>query len=256
MILDNYTENLLKFVLKCGDDRLILSHRLAELCGHAPILEEDIALSNISLDLLGQTTLFYKYASELEGKGNTEDFFAYRRNERQFLNLLLVEQANDDFAYTIARQFLFDAYEIFFYEELIKSNDEQLSAIAQKSIKETKYHLRHSSQWILRLGDGTDISKSKIQTALDYLWMYSGEMFEIDENEQILIDNNIIPNNFIIYDKWIQLISKIFDEAKLNRPDTKSFMQSGGRKGIHTENLGHILAEMQYLTRSFPDAKW
>ncbi|HRP01877.1 MAG TPA: phenylacetate-CoA oxygenase subunit PaaC [Candidatus Kapabacteria bacterium] len=248
--------NLLNYVLALADDRLILSHRLAEWCGHAPILEEDIALTNIALDSLGQASLFYKYAADIEGNGRTEDDYAYKRSEREFRNLLLVEQANQDFAYTLARQFFFDAYELFLYEELLKSSDSQLQAIAEKSIKETKYHIRHSTQWMLRLGDGTDESKLRIQAACDYLWMYVGEMFTNLEEENDLIINNIIPANKLLWNKWFDFVSDVMKEATLITPPPDAFMQSGGRHGIHTEHLGHILADMQYLPRTYPNAKW
>lgn len=250
------SSNLLNFVLRNGDDRLILSHRLAELCGHAPILEEDIALTNIALDVLGQAILFYKYAAELENNGKTEDYYAYKRNEREFKNLLLVEQPNEDFAYVIARQFYFDTYEYFFYEELINSKDKQLSAIAEKSIKETKYHLRHSSQWMLYLGDGTEESHNRLTNACNYLWMYTGEMFQNQDEDLPLIEQGIIPDLNKIKPKWIDAVSKVKEEAQLGKYDPNSFMQKGGRLGNHTEYLGHILSEMQYLTRAYPEAKW
>lgn len=250
------SSNLLNFVIRNGDDRLILSHRLAELCGHAPILEEDIALTNIALDVLGQAILFYKYAAELENNGKTEDYYAYKRNEREFKNLLLLEQPNEDFAYVIARQFYFDTYEYFFYEELINSKDKQLSAIAEKSIKETKYHLRHSSQWMLYLGDGTEESHNRLINACNYLWMYTGEMFQNQDEDLPLIEQGIIPDLNKIKLKWIDSVTKIKEQALLGKYDPNSFMQKGGRQGNHTEYLGHILSEMQYLTRAYPNAKW
>lgn len=250
------SNNLLKYVLALGDDRLILSHRIGEWCGHAPILEEDIAMTNVSLDILGQSILFYKYAAELEGNERNEDYYAYKRNETEFRNLLLVEQPNVDFAYTMARQFYFDAFEFFFYEELLKSNNIELKAIAEKSIKETKYHIRHSSQWMLRLGDGTEESNRRVQEACDYLWMYVGEMFTNLPEDKELIESGVIPDNSLLWDKWFEFVSNVQKEAVIKLPDAKAFMQKGGRLGSHTENLGHILAEMQYLPRAFPNAKW
>lgn len=250
------SNNLLNYVLALGDDRLILSHRLAEWCGHAPILEEDIAMTNVSLDILGQSILFYKYAAELEGNGKNEDYYAYKRNEAEFKNLLLVEQPNEDFAYTMARQFYFDAFEIFFYEELAKSSNPELKAIAEKSIKETKYHIRHSSQWMLRLGDGTEESNRRVQEACDYLWMYVGEMFTNLPEEKELIEAGVIPDNSLLMEKWFDFVVNVKREAGIKLPHPNAFMQKGGRLGSHTENLGHILAEMQYLPRAFPDAKW
>jgi len=213
-------------------------------------------LTNVSLDILGQAILFYKYAAELENNGKNEDYYAYKRNEAEFKNLLLVEQQNEDFAYTMARQFYFDSFEFFFYEELLKSNNEQLKAIAEKSIKETKYHIRHSSQWMLRLGDGTEESNRKIQEACDYLWMYGGEMFTNLPEEKELIESGAIPDNALLWDKWYEFVCNLKKEAGINIPPANSFMQKGGRLSSHTENLGHILAEMQYLPRAFPEAKW
>ena len=245
-----------EFALRHGDDRLILGHRLAEWCGHAPILEEDIALTNISLDLLGQSIQFLKYACDIENQGRTEDDLAYKRNERDFKNLLLAEQANEDFAYTICRQFYYDVYDYYFYEELCKSKDEQLAAIAAKSIKETKYHLRHSSNWMLRLGDGTEESNRKITGAVDFLWMYTGEMFQPNSIDELLLSEGIGVDLNLIKPKWIKSVFEIKEKANIYLPDVNAFMQMGGRNGLHTENLGHILAEMQYLQRAYPDSKW
>jgi ring-1,2-phenylacetyl-CoA epoxidase subunit PaaC len=253
---DEIKEAVFRYALRHGDDRLILGHRVSEWSGHGPILEEDLALSNTSLDMLGQAVLWYKYAGEVEGIGRSEDDLAYLRSEREFKNLLITELANEDFAFTIARQFFFDVYDYLFYTELKNSSDETLSAIAAKSLKESAYHLRHSSEWMLRLGDGTDISHEKIANAVEDLWMYTGEMFVADELDELLINAGIGVDLDLIKPKWYENISKILTEATLTVPDANAFMQSGGRKGLHTENLGFILAEMQYLRRTYPDAKW
>jgi ring-1,2-phenylacetyl-CoA epoxidase subunit PaaC len=245
-----------EYAVRHGDDRLILGHRLAEWCSHAPILEEDIALTNISLDLLGQSIQFLKYACEVENKGRTEDDLAYKRSEREFKNLLITEQANENFAYSICRQFYYDVYDYYFYEELSKSKDERLAAIASKSIKETKYHLRHSSNWMLRLGDGTELSNKKLKEAVDFLWMYTGEMFTPDNIDELLLSESFGVDLKLIKPKWIDSVFEIKKKAKIDLPDVNAFMQYGGRKGLHTENLGHILAEMQYLQNAYPDANW
>ncbi len=247
---------LYNFVLKHGDDRLILGHRLSEWSSAAPILEEDIAMSNIALDMLGQAVLFLSYAGELEGHGRNEDSLAYTRSERDFRNLLLTEQSAEDFAYALARQFFYDVYDYYFMEALQSSHDKRLKGIAEKSFKESKYHLRHSSGWILRLGDGTNESHERITEAVDFLWMYTGEMFETDEYDAILIAEGIVVDVSQLKVKWYESVSQLLQKATLEVPPLDAFMQTGGRKGIHTENLGHILAEIQYLRRSYPDAKW
>jgi len=256
VLTSNNNDNLLNYALRNGDDRLILAHRLGEWCGSAPILEEDIALTNVALDVLGQSILFYKYAAELEGTDNDEDFYAYKRGEQEFRNLLLTEQPNEDFAYTIARQFYFDTFDYYFFDELTKSKNSNLSAIAEKSIKEAKYHLRHSSQWMLRLGDGTTESNSRINDACGYLWMYTGELFENQSGDEVLIESVIIPDLYLLHDNWLNSILQIKKEAGIALPDEGQFMQKGGRIGKHTEYLGHIISDMQYLSRVFPNAKW
>lgn len=253
---NNISNALFIFILRHGDDRLMLGNRIAEWCGHGPILEEDLALTNLSLDFLGQSVLWLNYAGMVEGKGRTEDDLAYLRKEMDFTNLLLTELANDDFAHTITRQFFFDVYDYLFYNELKNSKDETLAAIAAKSLKESAYHLRHSSEWVLRLGDGTDKSHQKISDAVDNLWMYTGEMFVTDDVDNLLIKEGIGVDFEALKPAWYDNISKIFAEATLQVPKLDAFMQSGGRKGIHTENLGFILSDMQYLRRLYPDAKW
>jgi len=252
---DKTREVLFEYLLRLGDDRLILGHRLSEWCGHAPILEEDIALGNIALDLIGQSSAYLSLAAEVENKNRTEDDLAYFRNEYEFKNLQLVEQPNIDFAYTIVRQFFFDVYEGLFLEELAKSKFEQLAGIAEKSIKENKYHTRHSRQWVLRLGDGTEESRNKIQSAINDFWRFTGELFEENKVDEILKEKNFVPDIKLLKQKWNEIINSTFAEATLKIPENKDFT-SGGRKGIHTEHLGHLLAEMQIVARSFPGAKW
>lgn len=255
-IISNEKDDLLELSLRLGDDCLILGQRLAEWCGHAPILEEDIALTNISLDLLGQAISFYKYACEMEGKGRTEDDLAYFRNSFEFKNSKLVEQPNGDFAVTIFRQFIFDSYSYFLYDELKNSADQNISAIAAKSLKEIKYHLRHSSEWVIRLGDGTEESHKRMIKAINELWRFSGELFEEDELSKRLAEKGYFPNISAIYEKWKLYVSDIFNKATLEIPSGDTFMQTGGRNGNHTEHLDYILAVMQILPRSYPTAKW
>ena len=247
--------SLYKYVLALGDDALILGQRLSQWAYKGPFLEEDIALSNISLDMFGRANLFLEYAATLKGNDATADDLAFKRNEREFSNHILCEQPNGNFADTMARQLFLDAFYKLFFEKLAESKDEQLSAIAQKSIKETTYHLRHSSRWIIRLGYGTAESHKKVQSALDNLWMFTNELFEMNQ-----IDNNILAQKIgvdcsSIKAGWDQIIDKVLSEATLKKPEN-IHMTSGGREGIHTEHLGHLLSDMQYLQRAYPDAKW
>ena len=248
-------EALFKYTLRLGDNSLILGHRLSEWSSYAPILEEDLALTNIALDLIGRAQALLKYAAEIEGKGRTEDDLVFKRAERQFLNVLLLEQPNGDFAMTIARQIFNSGFELLLFEELSKSKDEMLASLAIKCLKEVKYHWRHAYDWLQRLGDGTDESHERMQKAVDDLWMFTGELFEIDEVETILINEGIAVDTRLLHDKWLAKISDAITTATLTHPD-EGYMQTGGRIGIHTENLGFILAEMQYLPRAYPDAKW
>lgn len=250
-----HQEALLTLTLRLGDDPLILGHRLGEWCSKAPILEEDLALTNMALDLIGRAEAILRYAAEIEGKGQTEDDLAYRRGERRFYNHLLVEQPNGNFALTIARQLLISSFESLYYTELMNSKDQTLSAIAHKAIKEIKYHLKHASDWTIRLGDGTDESHHKMQEALNELWMYTGELFESDDIDEQMNETGIAPLPSELFGKWKSLIIDILSEAKLSLPD-ETYMQTGSRQGIHTEYLGYILADMQYLQRAYPDAKW
>jgi ring-1,2-phenylacetyl-CoA epoxidase subunit PaaC len=238
-----------------GDSSLIIGHRLSEWCGHGPILEEDIALINIALDFIGNATSILKYAGEVEEKSRDEDALAFMRDEREFRNLLITEQPNGDFACTIARQFLFDTYMFFLYEELKKSKDETISAIAVKSHKEITYHLRHTTEWMYRLGDGTAESHERMQTALNDLWMFTAEMFDMDEVDSILIKEGIAPDLQLVKNEWEKRVSEVIAEATLQMPTT-TFKQKGSRDGKHSEHLGFLLAEMQYVHRAYPDAKW
>ncbi|HNQ60886.1 MAG TPA: phenylacetate-CoA oxygenase subunit PaaC [Bacteroidia bacterium] len=246
---------LFEYTLRLGDSPLILGQRLGEWCGHGPILEEDIALTNISLDLIGQARAFLSYAGELEGKGRTEDDLAYLRDEREFRNLLITEQANGDFAQTLLRQFFISAFHYYFYAELKKSKDKTLAALAEKSWKEVAYHLRHSSEWVIRFGDGTEESKRRLEDAIDELWRYTGDMFDMDETDRVLIAEGLVPDLSPIRKLWEKKIAEVFETATVSVPENV-FMMSGSRKGKHTENLGHLLAEMQYLHRAHPGVSW
>jgi ring-1,2-phenylacetyl-CoA epoxidase subunit PaaC len=246
---------LVLYVLRRADDALILGHRLSEWCGHAPMLEEDMALANMGLDLLGLARELYSYAAQTEGKGNDEDKFAYLRDVRQYRNLLLVEQPNDDFAHTIARQFFYAAFTDPYWRAMTKSSDATLAAIAAKSEKESAYHLRHSSEWMLRLGDGTAESHARMQSAIDDLWAFTGEMFEADESERSLIESGAVIDPVALHRQWLKTVSGIVNEATLVLPSA-GWMQQGGRSGRHSEHLGHLLSELQSMQRTFPGASW
>lgn len=246
---------LFEYTLRLGDDSLILGHRLSEWCGHGPILEEDIAMTNISLDLIGQATSLLQYAGKVEGKGRSEDDIAFLRFDREYKNLLLLEQPNGDFGMTMMRQFLFDAHRKPLFERLTQAKDETLAAIAEKSLKETKYHLRHSSEWVIRLGDGTQESHDRIQESLNTLWRYTAEIFYSDEADQELIEKGIIPSLDGLEAEWKKTVDEVFAEATLEIP-TNNWKHEGGRKGMHSEHLGYILAELQYMQRAYPGMEW
>jgi ring-1,2-phenylacetyl-CoA epoxidase subunit PaaC len=248
-------EHLFEYLLRLADDSLILGHRVSEWCGHGPILEEDIALTNISLDLIGQATSLFKYAGEVEGKGRNEDQLAFLRIDNEYRNSLLVEQLNGDFGVTILRQFLFDAYRMPLFEALMNSKDEQLAAIAEKSLKETKYHYRHSAEWVIRLGDGTDESHERIQNAVNSLYRFSSDLFLTNEVDELLVKEGIVPEMKTIHTKWLESIKNVFGEATLEIP-ANNWEQTGGRIGRHSEHLGHLLAEMQYMQRAYPNMEW
>lgn len=246
---------LFEYVLRLGDDSLILGHRLSEWCGHGPILEEDIAMTNLSLDLIGQATSLLEYAGKVEGKGRNEDDLAFLRFERDYRNLLLVERPNTDFGVTMMRQFLFDAYRKPLFERLVDSSDETLAAIAEKSLKETRYHLKHSSEWVIRLGDGTEESHERAQAALDELWRYTAEIFFEDEVDAELKANGVLPRMESLKEDWEATVHSVLAEATLTIPDN-NWKQEGGRRGVHTEHLGYILAELQYMQRAYPGMEW
>ena len=246
---------LVLYTLRRADDALILGHRLSEWCGHAPMLEEDMALANMGLDLLGQARELYSYAADVEGKGNDEDKFAYLRDVRQYRNLLLLEQPNGDFARTMVRQFFYSAFADLYWRAMTRSSDPTLSAIAAKSEKESAYHLRHSSEWLVRLGDGTDESHRRVQLAIDDLWAFTGEMFGVDDGERGLIDAGIAIDPAKLHPQWQKTVADVVSEATLSLPNS-DWMQQGGRSGRHSEHLGHLLSELQSMQRTFPGATW
>jgi ring-1,2-phenylacetyl-CoA epoxidase subunit PaaC len=248
-------DNLIQYIYGIADNALILGQRLGELCGHGPSLETDIALTNISLDLFGQTRSYCQYAAKLKGGDATEDTVAFLRSEREYINVLLVEQPNKNFAYSIARQFLFDAFHLLLLEELQNSNDKTLAAIAKKSIKEVRYHLRFSSDWIKRLGDGTPESHQKIQEAIDDLWVYTNELFEQSDADKAMVAQGTGANVTPLRDAYYTQISQVLEEATIAVPNPEYF-QKGGKQGIHSEHMGFLLAEMQYMQRAYPNMTW
>jgi ring-1,2-phenylacetyl-CoA epoxidase subunit PaaC len=245
--------------LALADDALILGHRLSEWCGKGPTLEEDIALANLGLDLIGQARLFYAYAGDIEARisavDRDEDQLAYLRDAPQYRNLLLVEQPNGDFAVTIVRQLLYAAFMLPYFETMSGSTDARLAEIAAKAVKEMAYHVRHAGEWTIRLGDGTAESHQRAADALDLLWPYTGEMFAMDAGEQALISADVLPDRGAVRPQWEAVVGRVLQQATLDRP-MDGWMQSGGRKGHHSEHLGHLLAEMQFLQRAYPGATW
>ena len=246
---------LVLYTLRRADDALILGHRLSEWCGHAPMLEEDMALSNMGLDLLGQARELYTYTAKVEGADNDEDKFAYLRNVRQYRNLLLLEQPNGDFARTMVRQFFYATFADLYWRAMMRSGDATLAAIAAKSEKESAYHVRHSSEWIVRLGDGTEESHRRAQMAIDDLWAFTGEMFAVDDSERGLIDAGIAIDPETLRTPWLKTITAVIAEATLALPKN-DWAQQGGRSGRHSEHLGHLLSELQSMQRTFPGATW
>jgi ring-1,2-phenylacetyl-CoA epoxidase subunit PaaC len=268
----------LKYTLQLADNALIIGHRLSEWCGHGPILEQDIALTNTALDHLGSARSLYQYASELfntmpaeekqgvftsvalqgminEGTSLDEDDMAYLRDSWDFRNVLLVEQPNIDWAYTVVRSLFYDTFNFLLFSELQNSKDESLAAVAEKALKEVTYHMRWSSEWVIRLGDGTEESRQKAQTAVDELWMYTGELFIASEVDKAMHQAGITPDLQSLKPMWMQKIAAILDEATLKMP-AEGWMQQGGKEGRHSEHLGYILAEMQYMQRTYPGMKW
>ncbi len=250
---------LFEYLLRLADSDLILAQHLGEWIGHGPVLEEDIALTNVGLDLLGQSRLWFAYAGEVEaritGRGRSEDELAFLRDSAAYRNLLLVEQPNGNYAQTMARQFYFDTWHQLLLAQLVHSRDARIAAIAAKGWKEVRYHVERSSGWVIRLGDGTDESHARMQAAIDDLWMYTGEMFEADATERTLIAEGIACDAPALADAWRDQIAAVLEQATLVVP-SPAWMQSGGRRGVHTEHLGHLLAEMQSLPRAHPGAQW
>jgi ring-1,2-phenylacetyl-CoA epoxidase subunit PaaC len=246
---------LVLYTLRRADDALILGHRLSEWCGHAPTMEEDMALANMGLDLIGQARSLYSYAAEVEGRGHTEDSYAYLRDAPQYRNLLLVEQPNGDFARTIVRQFLYSAFADPWWRAMMRSADATLASIAAKSEKESAYHLRHSSEWMIRLGDSTEESYARMLRARDDILPFAGEMFDTDAVERALIKSGIAVDPEEIRATFLRTVTDVFAQATLGAPDF-AWSQSGGRSGRHSEHLGHLLAEFQHLQRSYPGATW
>ena len=247
--------NLYNYILGIADNSLILGQRLGQLCGHGPSLETDIACTNISLDLFGQVRSYFQYASKIAGDGRTEDDIAMLRKESDYKNVLLVEQPNTDFAYTLGRQFLFDVYHLLFLTELQKSKDLNLSAIAAKCIKEVSYHQRFSSDWIKRLGDGTDESHQKMQEAIDSLWTYTDELFHQTEADKLMIAEGVGVDVTKLKDTYYKAVSEVLEVATLKVPESKWF-QKGGKQGIHTEHMGYLLSDLQYMQRAYPNMEW
>jgi ring-1,2-phenylacetyl-CoA epoxidase subunit PaaC len=252
---DEHKNTLIDYVVQLGDDSLVLGHRLSEWTSKGPFLEEDIALSNVALDYIGRARMFYTYAAELAGDGKTEDDFAYLRGVREFKNYLLSELPNGDFAYTMARQFMVDAFNSLFLPLLMNSKDDTLAAIATKAEKETRYHLRRSRDWVIKLGDGTQESHERIQSALNDLWGYHLELFEPCPAESSLIEQSIAADISTLKDEWLLLVSNVLDEATLETPQSQWAVR-GGRSGYHTEHLGHMLCVMQSVHRSYPGCQW
>ncbi len=246
---------LFRYLLRLGDTAHVLCHRLGEWCGHGPILEEDIALTNVALDLIGQARLFYQYAAEVEGAGRSEDDLAFLRPERDMNNLLLVEQPNCDFATTIARQFLFDSFNLRLMQAFEKSTDQRIAEIAAKAVKEVAYHRRHSSSWVVRLGDGTDESHRRIDEGFRELFGFTGEFFEMDEIDRVMAGAGIGPDLGNLHEDWEADVRGVLAEATLDWPD-QAGAWGGRHEGRHTEHLGYLMAEMSFMQRTCPGMKW
>ncbi|ANC39251.1 phenylacetic acid degradation protein [Hafnia alvei] len=252
-------QDLIQYVLRQADTPLILAQRLCAWCGHAPELEIDLALSNIGLDLLGQARNFYSYAAELSGElsgeNTDEDSLAFGRDDLAFCNLLLAEQPNGGFNDTLVRQFFLDTYHFLLHQGLSQSSDPQLAAIGAKSLKEAEYHLRFSRGWMIRLGDGTELSQKKMQQAINDLWRFTGELFHSDDVERRLAEQGIAVNPASLQAPWLQIVQQVLQEATLQLPEEEAY-RHGGKQGKHTEHLGFMLAEMQFLQRAYPGCRW
>jgi ring-1,2-phenylacetyl-CoA epoxidase subunit PaaC len=267
-LINQSTNQLVNYSLHLADNALILGHRNSEWCGHGPVLEQDIAITNISLDLIGQARNFYQYSAELINRSSiqlfnssttqpvTEDTLAYLRDAHDFKNCLLAEQPNGDWAVTILRQFFFSTYQYFLYRQLQNINDTQLAAIAEKALKEVTYHVRWSSEWVIRLGNGTEESHKRIIKAIDDLWMFTGELFVPAIYERQAVTEGFGVDIISLKNEWMEKVKTVFEEAALALPKEGVWMQSGGKEGRHTEYLGYILAEMQFLQRTYPGCEW
>ncbi len=250
-----HLDDLFELLLRLADDHLILGHRISEWCGHAPLLEEDLSMPNMALDLIGQARNLYTYAGKVENQGRDEDKLAYLRSEIEYKNLLLVEQPNGDFAHTMVRHFYFSVFMELFWQEAEKSQDETLSGIAAKAVKEISYHVRHTSEWLIRLGDGTAESRRRLTEAVDELHRYTDEMFQADEVIDRLVAARMIPAPSSLKSVWDRQVGDIFAAATLAVPEDY-WPRSGGRSGLHGESMGYILADLQYIQRTYPGMSW
>jgi len=255
MMDSDHKAAVFNYCIALGDDALTLGHRLSEWCRNGPFLEEDLALTNVSLDFIGRARMFYSYAAEIEGKGRTEDDMAYLRDCREYRNFLIHELPNGDFAFTMARQLLVDAFDMAFFTQLLESTDSMLGAIAGKVVKESRYHLRRSKDWIKRLGDGTEESHRRLQNAFNQLWTYHNELFELHSGELQMVESGIAVDRRGLKKNWTANVTHILQEATLDIP-VETGVMGGGREGLHTEHLGYLLAEMQYLQRAYPHQQW
>jgi len=249
------TTPLLSYVLRLADSSLVLGHRLSEWCGKGPQLEEELALANVGLDLIGRCRSLYDYAAQIEGKGRSQDDLAFRRDVFEYRNHLLVEQPNGDYAQTLVRQLLYDGFSWLQYRGLCSSTDASLAGIAEKSLKEIRYHYRHSRDWVVRFGDGTEESHRRAQAAIDGLWRFVPDLFDLTPEEQQLVADGVIPDPASFHEEWMGMMQEVFTESTLVMPTT-AFAVRGSGKGVHTEHLGFLLAEMQFLQRAYPDARW
>lgn len=255
MSQSNAREMIKQYAIRLGDDALVQGHRLSQWCSNGPFLEEDLALTNVALDFIGRARMFYSYAAEIDGGDFTEDSYAYQRDCRDFTNLLIHELPGGDFAFTMVRQYLVDEFSLAFMERLTGSGDETFAAIAAKAVKECRYHLRRSHNWMLRLGDGTPESHQRLQRAVDDLWGYTPELFELDELEQGLADGGIAVDSAALKADWEQAVRVTFSEATIEVPEG-DWSVRGGRKGLHTEHLGHMLSDLQFVQRAYPGLEW
>jgi ring-1,2-phenylacetyl-CoA epoxidase subunit PaaC len=249
------TEVIKQYTIRLGDDAMVLGHRLSEWCSNGPFLEEDLALTNVALDFIGRARMFYSYAAEMDGGEFTEDSYAYQRDCRDFTNLLIHELPGGDFAFSMARQYLVDEFSLAFMERLQDSTDETLAAIAAKAVKECRYHLRRSRDWMLRLGDGTAESHQRLQSAVDGLWGYTSELFELDDMEQELVNAGVAVDRAALKADWEKSVRATLSEATLDLP-VSDWSVRGGREGLHTEHLGHMLSDLQFMQRAYPGLEW